>query len=376
MDCTVTLLHAGKSTVQPLRAAWGNKFANSFKTTINGQPERVRVVVAVDGRKVSGFIQVRQDKIGLPEQRLSKTAAGFGTYWPEAGGIKVGINVSGDDLAIQEVIRPQAKQFWGVFKNATDCKCRTIGPKDTKPTPPEGFRSFGSYTNQPSADRGQSKCEKSLPKKCKDKGTGGGTGGGGGGGTTDVQWYGIFKDPNNCQCQSVGPTPQKPPIPSGLALFRYYNDQALASAGAVQCQAEMDVLQNCSQRQGSYKGILTLRPRVAGLYTIADGKHNIDIPVEGAFFQGYFPVAGQLNGSRPEFRALQNEFLAASLEIRDLNVGGVLVLGPNTDNLQLPVVALDYQGSDPLGTVYGASWYRLTLKYMGVFDLTLKVVKS
>lgn len=97
MDCSITLSQDGISVTKILIPAWGNKFALSFKHDFGQGQQRIRVVVEVKfkDRNINGFVQIGQDKIGLPPQRLTRNPQGFDAIWPSAHGLiaKVHVNV-------------------------------------------------------------------------------------------------------------------------------------------------------------------------------------------------------------------------------------------------------------------------------------------
>lgn len=99
MDCSVTLIQDGISTTKLLIPAWGNKFALSFKHDFGQGQQRIRVVLEVKfkERGVNGFVQIGQEKTGLPPHRLTRNTKGFSAVWPSARGLIVEVNVSGEE---------------------------------------------------------------------------------------------------------------------------------------------------------------------------------------------------------------------------------------------------------------------------------------
>jgi hypothetical protein len=299
MGCSVTILHDGKSTVRALRKGWGTKYALTFPVDFAAEKKRVRVVIQVDGREVSGFYQIDAQQIGLPPQRLAKTGPGFGAYWPAVDGISVGVNLSGDDIEKLEV-RPQTKQWWGVFRNNKDCKCQKIGPQDTKPKRPDGYVLVGYYNDAAEADAGATRCEKQLPQDC------GGSGGG---------------------------------PPTGIA-----------------------------------RATLSFGSRVPGAYLT----RNVSMSASGHFATTGFFMSGRLLG--PDvIPAPAPKKLLANITITRGPDGGYPtisgeLLGPENDLLALPETSTSYGGAGPDGIIYDATWANLSLRKMGIFDLTIRVL--
>lgn len=163
MVCTVTLSYDDENIVHVLQKAWGKKHVCTFKHNLGNGQKQIRVVVEIDNRQISGFLKIESEEIGLPQRRLNKTAIGLSAHWPPANGITVKIDVT--DIETQIVDR-RTKQWFGVFKNIADCKCKIIGPKNTRPTVPDGFRHHSFHDNQLSANQAKKKCENSLPERC------------------------------------------------------------------------------------------------------------------------------------------------------------------------------------------------------------------
>lgn len=348
MNCTVALLHNGKSTIQALRTALRNKFTNTFNITINGIQERVRVVVVVDGRSVSGFLQINQDRIGLPEKRLSNTDSGFEAHWPEARDIKTSLYVANHDVTTQQVIRPQVKEFWGVFKDAAGCKCRTIGPRKSKPVAPDGFSDHGSYTSQSSADRGLEKCKKDLPRKCK-KPVGANDG------KAPRQWWGVFKDETQCRCTMERPTTERPIPLAGQVLYKLYYGAAGAGDGLSKCTASLSA--GCvPAQQRAFGGEISLGIRVRGRTTTEGQTITIPTPGEGV---GNYTIVGSTSFSNDSAAQIDMRLSTTLLtSIRgSLNYNGNL--------LELEETKLDYYGESE----YSAVWLNRSVPELGIFDI-------
>ncbi len=170
MECTIALLQYGKTTTKPLIKGWGNKYALSWK---NDDGTRYRAVVDINDKKIDGFVKLGKQTIGLPSQKLKQVNGALLAEWPPlANGLIVHVIIKNAEeistQSLKQTITKQVRQFWGVFKNAAGCECKVIGPKDTKPSPPAGFRLFEQHkTSQAAADRGLEKCIKYYPVKNK-----------------------------------------------------------------------------------------------------------------------------------------------------------------------------------------------------------------